>query len=62
LHKRQSGVVGNRQFCQLRPASKTGERSVATSATRDKPRQSFAGLWNISFGFFGIQIGFALQN
>ena len=29
---------------------------------RDKPRQGFAGLWNISFGFFGIQIGFALQN
>ena len=28
----------------------------------DKPRQGFAGLWNISFGFFGIQIGFALQN
>ena len=27
-----------------------------------KPRQSLAGLWNISFGFFGIQIGFALQN
>jgi maltose/moltooligosaccharide transporter len=27
-----------------------------------KPRQSWAGLWNISFGFFGIQIGFALQN
>src|SRR4028118_1514154 len=22
----------------------------------------FWGLWNISFGFFGIQIGFALQN
>lgn len=32
-------------------------------ATRlEKPRQSLAGLWNISFGFFGIQIGFALQN
>ena len=28
----------------------------------EKPRQSWAGLWNISFGFFGIQIGFALQN
>ncbi|MFM6831834.1 MAG: MFS transporter [Novosphingobium sp.] len=28
----------------------------------EKPRQSFFGLWNISFGFFGIQIGFALQN
>ncbi len=29
---------------------------------REKPRQGFAGLWNISFGFFGIQIGFVLQN
>ncbi|MDE2597527.1 MAG: MFS transporter [Sphingomonadales bacterium] len=28
----------------------------------EKPRQGFAGLCNISFGFFGIQIGFALQN
>ena len=28
----------------------------------EKPRQNWAGLWNISFGFFGIQIGFALQN
>src|SRR5258708_26008680 len=31
-------------------------------AAAQKPRQSLAGLWNISFGFFGIQIGFALQN
>ena len=30
--------------------------------TREKPVQGFWGLWNISFGFFGIQIGFALQN
>lgn len=28
----------------------------------EKPSQGLAGLWNISFGFFGIQIGFALQN
>ncbi|MEZ0494857.1 MFS transporter [Sphingomonas sp. IW22] len=28
----------------------------------EKPRQSRAALWNISFGFFGIQIAFALQN
>lgn len=28
----------------------------------NKPRQGFWGLWNISFGFFGIQVGFALQN
>ncbi|MFM9828744.1 MAG: MFS transporter [Sphingomonas sp.] len=27
-----------------------------------RPRQPLSGLWNISFGFFGIQIGFALQN
>ncbi len=31
-------------------------------AAQEKPRQSWSGLWNISFGFFGIQIGFALQN
>jgi len=37
----------------------TWESDVAAS---EKPRQSWAGLWNISFGFFGIQIGFALQN
>ena len=28
----------------------------------DKPRQGFWGLWNISFGFFGIQLAFGLQN
>src|SRR3954467_9149245 len=32
------------------------------ATTVEKPRQSLAGLWNIWFGFFGIQIGFALQN
>lgn len=29
---------------------------------REKPRLGWGQLWNISFGFFGIQIGFALQN
>jgi maltose/moltooligosaccharide transporter len=38
-----------------------GEKRM-TDLARQKPRQSLAGLWNISFGFFGIQIGFALQN
>jgi len=28
----------------------------------EKPRQSIAGLMNISLGFFGIQVGFALQS
>jgi maltose/moltooligosaccharide transporter len=39
---------------------------MATGAMADgrgtRPRQSFWGLWNLSFGFFGIQVGFALQN
>jgi maltose/moltooligosaccharide transporter len=27
-----------------------------------RPRLNFWALWNLSFGFFGIQVGFALQN
>lgn len=27
-----------------------------------KPRLSIADIWNMSFGFLGIQVGFALQN
>lgn len=30
--------------------------------TSTKPRLTFWQLWNMSFGFFGIQFGFALQN
>ncbi len=30
--------------------------------TRPKPQQTFWGLWNVSFGFFGIQLAFGLQN
>lgn len=29
---------------------------------KKKPLLSFWGLWNISFGFFGVQIGYSLQN
>jgi maltose/moltooligosaccharide transporter len=32
------------------------------SALRVKPRLSFWQIWNMSFGFLGIQFGFALQN
>jgi len=32
------------------------------SFTLVKPRLNFWQLWNMSFGFFGIQFGFALQN
>ncbi|WP_245328400.1 MFS transporter [Hymenobacter aquaticus] len=37
--------------------------AATTSAdTRTKPRLSFWQIWNMSFGFLGIQFGFALQN
>jgi maltose/moltooligosaccharide transporter len=34
----------------------------APGAIRPKPRLSFWDVWNMSFGFLGIQFGFALQN
>jgi maltose/moltooligosaccharide transporter len=34
----------------------------ATELLRPKPTLSFWAIWNMSFGFLGIQIGFALQN
>jgi maltose/moltooligosaccharide transporter len=33
-----------------------------TTSSMAKPRLTFWELWNMSFGFFGIQFGFALQN
>lgn len=35
---------------------------TAISISSQKPRLSFWQLWNMSFGFLGIQFGFALQN
>lgn len=35
---------------------------MTVTATMHKPRLSFWQLWNMSFGFLGIQFGFALQN
>jgi maltose/moltooligosaccharide transporter len=34
----------------------------AALAVRPKPRLTFWDIWNMSFGFLGIQFGFALQN
>ena len=44
----------------MQTTSQSAER--ATSARTDKPRLSFWQIWNMSFGFLGIQFGFALQN
>jgi len=35
---------------------------TAPGAVRLKPRLTFWDIWNMSFGFLGIQFGFALQN
>ena len=35
---------------------------AAQLTLREKPRLSFWQIWNMSFGFLGIQFGFALQN
>lgn len=35
---------------------------MSVSITSEKPRLSFWQIWNMSFGFLGIQFGFALQN
>lgn len=39
-----------------------GSSAAASLAVRTKPRLTFWEIWNMSFGFLGIQIGFALQN
>ncbi|WP_245326353.1 MFS transporter [Hymenobacter wooponensis] len=36
--------------------------AAASTSTREKPRLSFWQIWNMSFGFLGIQFGFELQN
>jgi maltose/moltooligosaccharide transporter len=36
--------------------------ATAPSPVRPKPRLAFWEIWNMSFGFLGIQFGFALQN
>ncbi len=39
-----------------------GQSSVIPKGTSRKPNLSTAAIWNMSFGFLGIQMGFALQN
>ncbi|OGX85562.1 MFS transporter [Hymenobacter glacialis] len=36
--------------------------AVSSASTQQKPRLSFWQIWNMSFGFMGIQFGFELQN
>ena len=37
-------------------------RQRFSTMTKQKPTLSFWQIWNMSFGFLGIQFGFALQN
>ncbi|HET7810062.1 MAG TPA: MFS transporter, partial [Steroidobacteraceae bacterium] len=36
--------------------------NAAVMSAADRPRRSFLQIWNMCFGFLGIQFGFALQN
>ncbi|MFI5135515.1 MAG: MFS transporter, partial [Chitinophagales bacterium] len=40
----------------------TSTQNEAASVKFDKPRLTFWQIWNVSFGFLGVQFGFALQN
>ena len=42
--------------------SGTNTSGASASATSRKPQLSFWQIWNMCFGFFGIQFAFALQN
>ena len=42
--------------------SDTSDMSNQTKQSQQKPRLSFWQIWNVSFGFLGVQFGFALQN
>ncbi|MCJ8292978.1 MAG: MFS transporter [Colwellia sp.] len=42
--------------------SDTSDMSNQNKNTQQKPRLSFWQIWNVSFGFLGVQFGFALQN
>ncbi len=44
--------------CYLNPVNNSATVSISST----KPRLSFRQIWNMSFGFMGIQFGFALQN
>ncbi|WP_128543568.1 MFS transporter [Larkinella soli] len=40
----------------------SSSKTASATGTRRKPLLSFSQIWNMSFGFLGIQFGFALQN
>ena len=39
-----------------------GSTQIAGNKSNHKPLMTFFQIWNMAFGFFGLQIGFALQN
>src|SRR6201995_5178349 len=46
---------------RLPPTSSPTASKGATNKMREKPRLSFWQIWNMSFGFLGIQFGWGLQ-
>src|SRR5215475_14723055 len=52
---RSNDLAGGTKDCWIKQVT-----TAATSAMQ-KPRLSFWQIWNMSFGFFGIQFGWGLQ-
>lgn len=46
----------------MQPTAEIKTDLKTRSIVKEKPRLSFWQIWNMSFGFLGIQFGFALQN
>src|SRR5438046_1767720 len=69
-HRRDGLGVNLRRGIQAATGARSGERKKAgfilqilinTSHRMNKPRLSFWQIWNMSFGFIGIQFGWGLQ-
>ena len=59
---RTSKIPLTRHRALMESRASDAPESAAPRHVRPKPRLSFWEIWNMSFGFLGIQFGFALQN
>ena len=63
LHRRPGRRHRTAQPCRrARPAHRTATVAPGELTMNRKPELSFWQIWNMCFGFLGIQFGFALQN
>jgi maltose/moltooligosaccharide transporter len=58
----RKGIVGRAVMTTSAVCTSLKDITMNPSTTRQKPQLSFWQIWNMCFGFLGIQFGFALQN